>query len=544
MLVRRYQWMGAISFILTLFLLSDSLIVRATETGTIEGNGNTEKVEQYIVDEDKIWAQIDRDELRSLIDVEALKETIDLDALRTEVDKTPLLEQISDLNLLDSMSAEEILKEYNSLKESDKLDELIKEVVESEEFDEEFIKNHPVDVPNVKVPVVSGTRPLDYIVDPMGLIYQTDAAKYGGGKVQEGASLLFMNTEGEYLFSNTSDMLNIVNRGNVPLQVTVSAKLEDTYDVSMVDSISDLEDYAPQMFMALVGKEGIISVMNDSGTSEITVVLKAVPDGTYKYTFNEETGKYESEMSKEVDESTFDSFSFGVTGECNTDADWTSVNTLPKISVTWKTEPVLTDWDKVNEKLEEADKVKFDAFKKVKLAQLREQELERLVQIQVDELVSEKLDKLIDEELERLVEEKFEELKEEAIREAFDTESDTDDSEELLIIDEPEAKEKTAEETEAKENPVADTGSEEVTETVEPDTGVKNSGDVEIINGSGGTDQSGSSQEENPDENSEREVLGARREAVEFFDSESGVQSDESVIFVDEQEQTTETIIF
>lgn len=538
MLVRKYQWMGVISFILTLFLLTDSLTVLATETGTIEGAGNSEKVEQYIVDEDEIWAQIDRDELRSLIDVEALKETIDLDALRTEVDKTLLLEQISDLNLLDSMSAEEILKEYNSLKESDKLDELIKEVVESEEFDEDFIKNHPVDVPNVKVPIISGSSPLDYIVDPMELIYQTEAVKYGGGNVQEGAPLLFRNSEGEYLFSDTSDMLSIVNRGNVPLQVTISAKLEDTYDVSMVDSRSDLGGTVPQLFMALVGKEGIISVLNDSGTSEITVVLEAVPEGTYKYTFNDETGKYESEMSENADESTFDSFSFGVTGDCNKDADWTRVNALPKMTVTWKTEPVLTDWDKVNEELEEADKVKFEAFKKVKLAALRDEELERLVQIQLDELVSEELDKLIDEEVERLAKEKFEELKQKAITEAFGEVSDDEDpviedtsgSDEILLIDEPVVKEKAADDTVS-----ADEAGSGETET-EPE-------------------------EEKTEENSEGEVLGAKRETVEFFNSESVEQNtsgaaeenisdagagstDEPVLFINEEDSAGETIIF
>ncbi len=538
MLVRRYQWMGVISFILTLLLLSDSLTVRATESGTIEGNGNSENVEQYIVDEDEIWAQIDRDELRSLIDVEALKETIDLDALRTEVDQTLLLEQISDLNLLDSMSAEEILKEYNSLKESDKLDELIKEVVESEEFDEDFIKNHPVDVPNVNVPIISESSPLDYIVDPMGLIYQTEAVKYGGGNVQEGAPLLFRNSEGEYLFSDTSDMLSIVNRGNVPLQVTISAKLEDTYDVSMVDSRSDLGGTVPQLFMALVGKEGIISVLNDSGTSEITVVLEAVPEGTYKYTFNDETGKYESEMSENADESTFDSFSFGVTGDCNKDADWTRVNALPKMTVTWKTEPVLTDWDKVNEELEEADKVKFEAFKKVKLADLREQELERLVQIQLDELVSEKIDKLIDEELDRLAEERFEELKEKAIREALGEEDpdaegtdaenqNTENSDELLLIDDPETPD----------------GNDKDAENAESEGIIKD--DV--------------SKSDATDENAEGEVLGARRESVEFIESgepeDSQVNSDidiiedsdgEKVEFFNSgsEEQTTETIIF
>ena len=420
MLVRRYQWMGIVSLVLTLLLLSDSLIVRATESGTIIGEGTSENAEQYIVDEDKIWALIDRDELRSLIDVDELKETLDLEAVRSQIDKEALLEQISDINLLGTLSSEEILEDYNALKKADKLDEYIKKITGADGFDEDYIKNHPVDVPNVKIPITTGTSPLDYILDPLGLIYQTQAAKYGGGEVQENANVLFKNTEGEYLFSSTSDMMKIVNKGNVPLQVTISAKIENNGSVQMVDSSSELEGEEPSIFMALVGKDGILGVMNETGSSEISLVLNAVPDGTYKFTLNEETGEYESELSEKADESKFDSFEFGVTGECNTEANWSEVGELPKISVSWKTEPILTDWDKVNEQLEEADKVKFEAYKKVKLEELREAELERLIQIQVDDIISEDLEKLIDEEVERLAQIRFEELKELAIRGELD----------------------------------------------------------------------------------------------------------------------------
>jgi hypothetical protein len=347
--------------------------------------------------------------------------------------------------------------------------------------------------------------------------------------------VLFRNSDGEYLFSNTSDMFDIVNKGNVPLQVTISAKIENADDVRMVDSSSMLEGYEPSLFMALVGKEGIISVMNETGSSEVTVVLKAVPEGTYTYKLNEETGKYESQLSKDADESTFDSFSFGVTGECNSEADWSNVYHLPRISVTWKTEPIFTDWDKVTEELEENDKVKFEAFKKVRLQELRDKELERLVQIRIDDMIYEEMDYLIEEEVERLAQIRFEELKELALRGELDLESG-----ELLIIDEEDDE---AEETE-------DTDADEQGDTVNLDE-ISETGE-----GSGNADETGSNGADSDTIGAEDKgsVLGATRERVEFIESDSNSEEenwtpeeDDSPEFFDSsdlEEQPEDVIIF
>ncbi len=416
MSAKRYQWMGITALILTLLLLSDSFMVHATESGTIIGDGSTETIETYEVDEDEIWAQIDRSELRSSIDENALLKQIDKDALLETIDKGEILETISDVNLLENADAESILSDYNEKKKSGELDELIKDVIESEEFDEEFIKNHPVDVPNVSIPIVSGSSPLNYILDPQQLVYQTDAAKYGGGKVKEGATVLFKNTDGEYLFSDYSDKLKIVNKSNIPLQVTLSATIEGAGEVRMADSMSELYGEEHLLYMALVDEEGVIGILNDNGSSEINMVLKPVPDGTYDYFLNEETGKYEYELSGKVNEDEFDSFSFGLVADCNEEANWADIDNLPRVVLSWKTEPILTDWDKVNEQLEEMDKVKFEAYKRVCLVELREKELERLVQLKLDALVEEKLGELIDAEVDKLAKEKFEEIRLEIIR--------------------------------------------------------------------------------------------------------------------------------
>ncbi|MBR4668358.1 MAG: hypothetical protein IKO76_06340 [Butyrivibrio sp.] len=410
MLARRYQWMGIIALFLALLLFSDILMVRAAETGTIIGDGISETLEAYGLEEDEIWALINKTELRSSIDVEEIKETVVTEKLLKTIDKEAIDKRISDINLLESMDAETILKDYTEKKESGELDALIKDVLESEEFNEDYIKNHPVDIPNVSIPIVEETSPFDYIIDPQGLIRQTEAARYGGGDVKEDASVLFRNSEGEYKFSDYSDKLKITNKSTIPLQVTISAGIDDKGDIKMAESTSDLDGNKPSLFMALVDDEGVLGVLTADGNIEITVVLKAVPDGTYTVEYNEETEKYEYKISEDADETLYDTFSFGLFADCNTDARWSGVSRLPRVKVTWKTEPVLTDWDKVTADFDEDEKVRFAAYKKIKLDELREAELERLVNEELEQLIDEEIEPIIEEEVEKLAEEKFKEI--------------------------------------------------------------------------------------------------------------------------------------
>ncbi len=546
---RKYQWMGIISLFLIFLLLSDSLMVHATEAGEIIGEGLPEEVQEYEINEEEIWAQINKDELRSLVDVDFLRDSIDTEKLREKIDREPLLEQIKDVNLLSLMTSEEITNEFKELKKSDKLDDFIKEEIESETFNEEYIKSHPPVVPNVKVPTISGASPLDYIIDPLELIYQTQAVKYGGGSVQEGANVLFRNNNGEYLFSDTSDLLEIVNKSNVPLQVSISARIDNTEDVRMADSGADLTGDDPSLFMALVGKEGILSVLNDSGSLELSIILDPVPEGTYVYTYNEETESFDSQMSETADESKFDRFCFGVTSRCNPDADWSSVDDFPKITVVWKTEPVLTGWDEVTEELEEDDKVKFEAFKRAQVKILREKEIEKLVDIQLEDAVNDELLRLIDEEVERLALERFEELKDLAVMEYVGSEGrDTAvfDGENEVILIENEGSETSSEKNSDAGNLInekpADDGDitinntegannatrDATTENPDAESAEKNNTESveKTVEESNVTGESNGSSGEN---GGSSEVLGAVRpteETVEFFTDENEIIED------------------
>ena len=308
-------------------------------------------------------------------------------------------------------------------------------------------EEHPIDIINVVFPIIGDNSPFDYIVDPLGLIYATDAAKYGYGKVQADAGVLFKNSEGEYDFSNTSDYIKIVNRSNIPVKVVLTATLQGSTNARIVDSIEMLEEASPSLYLALTDQNGIVSAFTESGKSVVTATLNPAPDETYSFMYDEASGEYQYEVAKEIDESAFDSFSFAVTADCNTQANWSDVTELPTISLSWTADPVLTAWDKINAELEAEEKELFEAFKNLKLKELREEELDRLVQIRLEELIAEELERLVDEEVERLAQEKFKELKLAAIEAQYGivikSEND-DDSEELMDMDESKKSQKKA----------------------------------------------------------------------------------------------------
>ena len=278
----------------------------------------TDEENKYDIDEEEIWALIDRDDLRSFVDVDAVRESIDKEALLEKIDLKNLVSQIDEIDLIRQV-------------DSDK---------------------HPVDVVNVKMPVIGEDSPFDFIVDPMGLIYSTDAAKYGGGRVEEGATVLFKNTNGDYLFSSNSDVLTVANYGNVPVRLTIKANVTNPGGISFVDSRSQLSGSAPSIFMALCDSEGIRSVMTEYGEAKIEVILAAAPDGTYSFSWNEDSDRYDYVIAEDLEEEVFDSFSFNICADCNAQGNWGSLDDAPTISVSWQTEPVEPEKDEFDQEVE------------------------------------------------------------------------------------------------------------------------------------------------------------------------------------------------
>lgn len=171
------------------------------------------------------------------------------------------------------------------------------------------------DVLSVELPVLPEESPFDFILDPYGLLYETSAIRYGGGLVEEGATLLFSNRSGKYDFSRDSDLLTVTNQTGIPVRVKVSASVRDLDKIALLESADFLEADNPGLYLAI----------RDSQGKEQPIVA----------------GR-EASIGMELDSG---EYSFGLTGACSPDADWQGISIRPRVTVTWHVESVMAEED-------------------------------------------------------------------------------------------------------------------------------------------------------------------------------------------------------
>ena len=196
---------------------------------------------------------------------------------------------------------------------------------------------------SVVLPTIGEQSPFDFYVDPQALIYKTGASMYGGGRVEEDAYLLFQNhSDGEFDFSRYSDKLTVTNKSTVPVNLTIRAAISDLDNVRLAGEYDFSDDTDCAIYLALMDDEGNeIPLLKDEEIS-LTAEIKRAPEGVYTWAYNEESGRYEYEYSADS-ETEFDSYSFGLHGECNERADWKDVFVSTMVTVTWSFEPVMEE---------------------------------------------------------------------------------------------------------------------------------------------------------------------------------------------------------
>ena len=214
---------------------------------------------------------------------------------------------------------------------------------------------------SVDLPTVGDESPFDFYIDPQGLLYDTGAVRHGGGVVEEGAYLLFHNnSDGEYDFSRNSDRLSVTNRSTVPINVKITAMISNLGELRMdQDGKFDGED-DPAIYLAVVDDEGNECVLSEDGETSVEIELERAPSEAYTYRYDESTDSYEYVYQGNEDIS-FDSYSFGLRGECNANADWDGIRAYPRVTVTWSVNPIYSD----REDVEEADEVEKEPMEKV-----------------------------------------------------------------------------------------------------------------------------------------------------------------------------------
>ena len=440
MLYKRKKIIKYIAAFLALLLWMDPVSALAAEASEelilLEEEGSVPFVTATTAD------GIDTEAIYNSIDVEALRASIDIDELMALIDEDELLSQIDE----DELRAELARREAEKESQREKLE------IESGTIDltPKTEKDLPPDVTRIVFPVIENTNLFDFIMDPMGLVYMTNAAKYGGGAVQENATLLFKNNDGDYLFSDTSDYLSFRNKGNVPVKVVVKATITGLGDLGMTTDRSAYEAGKPAIYLALtdnVGNE--VPLLSDEETV-IEAVLDVSEEDKTVYKWNSDTGSYEATETMNLNDP--GAYFFALTGSCNPDANWNNISCKPTVKVSWSAYSLTGDQLKAAkaeeiEKKESEEQQESEAseeeleelleeepseegnteegnseegnseeepeavpekrltLEEAKLEELRMEKLEELKQQKLQELIEEKLKELIQEEFERLYQE-------------------------------------------------------------------------------------------------------------------------------------------
>ena len=387
-------------------------------------------------------AGIDTEAIYNSIDVEALRASIDIDELMALIDEDELLAQIDEEELRAELARREAEKE--SQRQNLEIESGTIDLTPNTE------KDLPPDVTRIVFPVIENNNLFDFIMDPLGLVYMTNAAKYGGGKVQEGATLLFKNNDGDYLFSDTSDYLSFRNKGNVPVKVTIRATITGLGDLKMSEDKTFGRTQEPAIYLALTDSHGNERPLLTDEETVIETVLDASDGDRTVYKWNSETGSYEATETMNVSDP--GAYFFALTGCCNPDAEWQSINCVPTVKVSWSAHSLTGEEleaakaEEAQEKEEEeqqesgASDEEFEelleeenseeessegensedensreeneavperrlTLEEAKLEELRREKLEELKQQKLQELIEEKLKELIQEEFERLYQE-------------------------------------------------------------------------------------------------------------------------------------------
>lgn len=201
-----------------------------------------------------------------------------------------------------------------------------------------------VDLPTI----MEGEKsPLDFVLDPLGLLYETGAAHLGGGVVEEGATILFQNKEGEYNFSRYSDQLAVTNRSAVPILLTITAWVTDIGEVHMVESDDFTDNDECSVYLAVVDDQGNAYPILADGEVTIQVEMRAAPENTYVYNFNENLQSYQPVQSEDFEENNFDTYLLGLVGACNPSADWSNISVRLGVAVRWRIDPIITEEEEI-----------------------------------------------------------------------------------------------------------------------------------------------------------------------------------------------------
>ena len=207
------------------------------------------------------------------------------------------------------------------------------------------------DVFNVVLPTDSGNQ-FDYILDPTGIIAETDAAKYGSAFFEPGKTMYFRQEPASgsdvATYSDVSDSIKAYNKSTMDVEIKVQAKLATPSGIDIVTSApaggGGANTATPSIYLALKegGNETAITSAGIVATSSITdaaahyEVVYATDSKTYKKQLNATASN--AKLEDDFD-GLFQSYEFNLTGSCNDDGKWVGLTEEPpKVSLVWTIE--------------------------------------------------------------------------------------------------------------------------------------------------------------------------------------------------------------
>ena len=178
----------------------------------------------------------------------------------------------------------------------------------------------------------------NFFVDPNGLLEETEYARLTGKTAddfEEGASLFFTRTGAEKEFGKDSDKVTAKNMSSYNVNIEVSATITGIDGITMADSDEiDPDEPNPTLYLAIVHDSDEEAVKADEG-GLLTGAIAGTPDN-FKIQYNAEKGKYEYAQKAGVEDSSWATYDFYLTGACG--GTWTDAQAeaTPSVELTWK----------------------------------------------------------------------------------------------------------------------------------------------------------------------------------------------------------------
>jgi hypothetical protein len=125
------------------------------------------------------------------------------------------------------------------------------------------------------------------------------------------------------------------------VKVTLTATVDTAEGINLVETDDFTDSTDCDINLLLTDSKGNKIPFAIGEEITLDLILEKAPLDAYAYIYDEETGEYT--YSYESGEVEFDSYSFGLVGACNPEADWSLATERPKVSIFWNVEPIMPE---------------------------------------------------------------------------------------------------------------------------------------------------------------------------------------------------------